>query len=81
MRGLFGGYKIIQSPRKRSLFGITGSLDGLEQIEDLRWLDLAEMDGVSLEPMAALEHLGFLSLNDCRGMDYTPLLRIPALGE
>lgn len=62
-----------------SLFGVTGSLDGLEQMEDLRWLDLAELEGVSLEPMAALKRLSFLSLNNCRRMDYTPLLRIPAL--
>ena len=62
-----------------SLFRISGSLDGLEQIETLLWLDLANMEGVSLEPVAALAHLEFLSLNNCRGMDYTPLLRIPAL--
>lgn len=62
-----------------SLFNGIKSLDGLEQIETLRWLDLAGMGGVSLEPAAALEHLGFLSLNNCREMDYTPLLRAPAL--
>lgn len=62
-----------------SLFGVTGSLDGLEQMEDLRWMDLAELEGVSLEPVAALKQLNFLSLNNCRGMDYTPLLRVPAL--
>lgn len=62
-----------------SLFSISGSLDGLEQMQTLRWLDLAGMEGASLEPAAALKNLGFLSLNDCRGMDYTPLLRSPAL--
>lgn len=62
-----------------SLFSISGSLNGLEQISTLLWLDLAGMEGVSMEPVSALEHLEFLSLNDCRGMDYTPLLRVPAL--
>lgn len=37
-------------------------------------------EGVSLEPAAALRHLEFISLLSCRGMDYTPLLRIPTLG-
>ena len=62
-----------------SLFSISSSLNGLEQMATLLWLDLAGMEGVSMEPVSALEHLEFLSLNGCRGMDYTPLLRIPAL--
>lgn len=62
-----------------ALFNGIPSLDGLEQMENLRWLNLEGMEGVSLEPAAGLKNLVSLSLNNCREMDYTPLLRLPSL--
>lgn len=62
-----------------ALFNGIASLDGLEQMENLRWLNLEGMEGVSVEPVAALENLTSISLNNCREMDYTPLLRLPSL--
>lgn len=55
------------------------SLEGIQRLESLEWLDLEGMDGLSLEPLAALKRLSFLSVNNCRNMDYSPLLRIPSL--
>lgn len=34
---------------------------------------------MSLEPVTELKRLVLLSLNNCREMDYTPLLRVPTL--
>lgn len=62
-----------------ALFNGIASLDGLEQMENLQWLNLEGMESISLEPVTALGNLGSISLNNCRGMDYTPLLRIPSL--
>lgn len=62
-----------------SLFSGIESLDGLEQLENLRSLHMVGMEGMSLEPAAALSYLEFISVLDCREMNYAPLLRIPAL--
>ena len=62
-----------------ALFNGIPSLEGLEQMENLYYLNLEGMEGVSLEPVAALSNLHFLSLNNCREMDYSPLLHIPSL--
>lgn len=55
------------------------SLEGIQQLENLEHLDLEGMEGLPVEPLAALERLSFLSVNNCKNMDYSPLLRIPSL--
>ena len=55
------------------------SLEGIQRLESLAYLDLEGMDGLSLEPLTQLERLSFISVNGCQNMDYTPLLRIPSL--
>lgn len=55
------------------------SLEGVQQLESLNWLDLAVLEETSLEPLAQLPKLSHMSLNECRNMDYAPLLRLPSL--
>lgn len=68
-------------PRLTSLglMSHSNSLEGIQRLESLEYLDLGGMDGVSLEPLTQLKHLSFISVNECRNIDYAPMLRIPSL--
>ena len=89
LRDLYmGGYgadslRAVDLPRLHllSLYDMPYSLEGIEQMTSLEWLNLCGMGPVSLEPVTWSDSVHTINITDCRFEDYTPLLRVPGLKE
>ena len=79
----WGGYgadslRAVDLPRLHllSLYDMPYSLEGIEQMTSLEWLNLCGMG-----PVTWSDSVHTINITDCRFEDYTPLLRVPGLKE
>lgn len=64
-----------------SLYNAPCSLEGIEQMKSLEWLNLCGLESISLEPVAQSDSVHTINITNCQIEDYAPLLRVPALKE
>lgn len=89
LRDLYmGGYQAdslwaVNLPRLHllSLYNSPYSLEGIEQMTSLEWLNFCGMEPMSLEPVTRTDSVHTINITDCRFEDYSPLLRVPSLKE